>query len=185
MRLYPNRRNYKYRGGSSSPENDSANHKRNEPMNRTTTYEIDPAKEPLLRTLLESAGFSLASAAHAFWRASDGQTTITFYKSGKLVLQGESHRDSSQLPHGCRNHSQPRPPHPASQSSNLHYLDRDRRIGQGRLLRTAHHRWRIGDHRHCKGTPPHGSQRQQPAPPQFNQLTPWILERAVIPQNEK
>ena len=59
-------------------------------MNRPLTYEIDPAKEPAIRTLLNSAGYSFAPADHAYWRASDGQATLTFYKSGKLVLQGEA-----------------------------------------------------------------------------------------------
>ena len=59
-------------------------------MNRNLSYKIDPSKEPLIGALLDSASYSFASAAHAFWRASDGQTTITFYESGKLLLQGEA-----------------------------------------------------------------------------------------------
>jgi ribonuclease HIII len=59
-------------------------------MNTNLTHTIDPSKEPLLRSLLESAAYSFAPADHAFWRARDGRTTITFYRSGKLLIQGES-----------------------------------------------------------------------------------------------
>ena len=68
--------------GSSSPDHYSANRKRKEPMSRPLTYQIDPAKEPLIHPLLESAGYSFASAPHAFWTASDGETTFIFYRTG-------------------------------------------------------------------------------------------------------
>ena len=71
--------------------------KGNQPRSTNITYEIDPAKVLLLRTLLESAGYSFASAPHAFWTASDGHTTITFYKSGKLLLQGEATEAAANL----------------------------------------------------------------------------------------
>jgi len=48
----------------------------------------DIRHEPDLKKRLMTEGFSLNTADYAFWRAQKDKTTITFYKSGKLLIQG-------------------------------------------------------------------------------------------------
>ncbi len=57
---------------------------------QTLTLPVDPAHEPKLRAVLEQADFELSEAPHAFWRGRGPGCVATFYRSGKLVLQGEN-----------------------------------------------------------------------------------------------
>ncbi|MBN1154975.1 ribonuclease HIII [candidate division KSB1 bacterium] len=49
----------------------------------------DIANEPTLKKQLSDNGFTFKPADYAFWRARKDKTTITFFKSGKLLLQGD------------------------------------------------------------------------------------------------
>ncbi len=51
-------------------------------------YTLNPSQEPRIREELEKGGFSFMDSQYAFWRAVDGETTVTFFKTGKLVVQG-------------------------------------------------------------------------------------------------
>lgn len=66
-------------------------------MNKNLTYNIDPFKEPLIRSLLDFTGYSLTPADHAFWRARKGRSTLTLYRSGKLLFQGDSPEEPASL----------------------------------------------------------------------------------------
>lgn len=52
----------------------------------TSPYDIK--NEPLLKQQLIDRGFTFSSVAHAFWRAQRDSITITFYQSGKILIQG-------------------------------------------------------------------------------------------------
>ena len=62
-------------------------------MNDTFTLKKSPEKADLLRNQLSGAGFSFESAPYAFFRARNKACIITFYQSGKLVLQGKGAKD--------------------------------------------------------------------------------------------
>ncbi len=49
-------------------------------------YEI--VKEPVLKATLAASGFSFSEINHAFWQAKKEGMNVTFYRSGKLLLQG-------------------------------------------------------------------------------------------------
>ena len=57
------------------------------------TYKLHINKEGELRKDLEKLNFSFQSAKYAFWRSSKEGITITFYKSGKLLIQGDKTSD--------------------------------------------------------------------------------------------
>ena len=57
-------------------------------MSTSRTYKLHINQETELRRDLEKSGFLITSAEHAFWRASDKGITVTFYKNGKLLIQG-------------------------------------------------------------------------------------------------
>lgn len=57
---------------------------------QTLSLPVDPRHEPKLRAVLVEADFELAEAPHAFWRGRGPGCIATFYRSGKLVLQGEN-----------------------------------------------------------------------------------------------
>lgn len=52
------------------------------------TQKIDPSKEKSLKEKLSH--FSFEDAPYSFWRAKGEGLTITFYKSGKLLIQGKN-----------------------------------------------------------------------------------------------
>jgi ribonuclease HIII len=54
----------------------------------TVTLKCDLSDAPGFESLLALAGFEMSEVPHAFWRAKGDQCTATFYRSGKLVLQG-------------------------------------------------------------------------------------------------
>lgn len=62
-------------------------------MNSNITYKLHTTKETELRKDLENLGFSIDSAEYAFWRASKKGITVTFYKNGKLLIQGSKMSD--------------------------------------------------------------------------------------------
>ncbi|MCK4859654.1 MAG: ribonuclease HIII [Candidatus Omnitrophica bacterium] len=53
------------------------------------TYKIASAKEIEVRKELEKLGFAFSPAEYAFWRAVNKEAVLTFYKSGKLLIQGK------------------------------------------------------------------------------------------------
>lgn len=52
--------------------------------------------ESALKKRLKGAGFTFQDADYSFWRARKDKTTITFFKSGKLLIQGPDAEDVSQ-----------------------------------------------------------------------------------------
>lgn len=58
-------------------------------MANSTTYVYDAEAEALLRDLLEARGVTLTEASHAHWQAKVVGGSITFYRSGKLLIQGK------------------------------------------------------------------------------------------------
>ena len=60
---------------------------------QTFTLKLPAARASEILAQLELAGLSASDAPHAFWRAKGAGATITFYKSGKLVLQGAAAAD--------------------------------------------------------------------------------------------
>ncbi|MFT6397997.1 MAG: ribonuclease HIII [Bradymonadia bacterium] len=57
-------------------------------MSTTATLKIKASAQAELREQLAAAGFEFRSVDHAFWQAR-GDATLTFYRSGKLVVQGK------------------------------------------------------------------------------------------------
>ena len=53
----------------------------------------DLEKEQELRTALENSGFNFKPADLAFWRAQNKNVTVTLYKSGKILAQGNGTAD--------------------------------------------------------------------------------------------
>ncbi len=49
---------------------------------------FDIGNEPTLKASLKKSGFEFSTVNHAFWKAKRAGLNITFYKSGKLVIQG-------------------------------------------------------------------------------------------------
>jgi ribonuclease HIII len=58
-------------------------------LNGSESFEIDPHRESELKIELERAGFRFSDSSYSFWRATDGKHTLTFYLSGKLLVQGK------------------------------------------------------------------------------------------------
>jgi ribonuclease HIII len=58
-------------------------------MTNTYSCKTDISRESTLKAILEQQGFSFKSADHAYWRAQNKEITVTFYKSGKLLVQGK------------------------------------------------------------------------------------------------
>lgn len=54
----------------------------------TFTLKIPPSEAPHLKQFFLGHGFELKDLAHAFWQAKGLGCVASFYKSGKLVLQG-------------------------------------------------------------------------------------------------
>ena len=52
----------------------------------STPYDIN--EEPVLRKKLEQQGFKFSAINYAFWQAKKSAISVTFYKSGKLLIQG-------------------------------------------------------------------------------------------------
>ncbi|MBN1946809.1 MAG: ribonuclease HIII [Bradymonadales bacterium] len=66
-------------------------------MAGATTYTYSPESEPKLRSFLAERGFRFTEAPYAFWRAESPECAVTFYRSGKLVIQGAQVESWSQL----------------------------------------------------------------------------------------
>lgn len=49
----------------------------------------DISQEQTLKNLLEKDGFEVKPAQNAFWQAKGKNTSVTFYKSGKILAQGK------------------------------------------------------------------------------------------------
>ena len=56
--------------------------------NQTFTLKIPAAEAPRLKQFFLGHGFELRDLAHAFWQAKGLGCVASFYKSGKLVIQG-------------------------------------------------------------------------------------------------
>lgn len=54
------------------------------------TFKFDIERESELRANLAGKGFEFVDFAHAFWRAKTAGVNVTFYKSGKLLVQGKA-----------------------------------------------------------------------------------------------
>jgi ribonuclease HIII len=54
----------------------------------TLTFPLPTTREPALRDQLTTFRFAFSEAPHAFWRVKGEGCVGTFYRSGKLVLQG-------------------------------------------------------------------------------------------------
>jgi len=59
-------------------------------MSNSQTLKINIAKEKNLKSQLEGDGFKFKDINYAFWSASNSGVTVTFYKSGKLLIQGNN-----------------------------------------------------------------------------------------------
>ena len=55
----------------------------------SVTYQYDEEAVPALQALLEERGFQLGEAPHAHFSAKATGCSVTFYKSGKLLIQGK------------------------------------------------------------------------------------------------
>jgi len=55
----------------------------------STTYLYEADADTLLRDALETRGVALTEAPHAHWQAKVPGGSITFYRSGKLLIQGK------------------------------------------------------------------------------------------------
>jgi len=58
-------------------------------MYGSESYKIDLAKESDLKSELEKTGFRFSDFEHAFWRATYGKHSVTFYTSAKILIQGK------------------------------------------------------------------------------------------------
>ena len=54
---------------------------------------FNPADENKLRNILEKDNFILSDVQHAFWQARRERLFITFYRSGKVLIQGKNATD--------------------------------------------------------------------------------------------
>ncbi len=54
------------------------------------TGKFRPEDETTLKNILEKDGFDFVSVDHAFWQARRGKVYITFYRSGKVMIQGDA-----------------------------------------------------------------------------------------------
>lgn len=54
---------------------------------------FDPTDETTLREKLEKENFIIAGVQHAFWQARRDRVFITFYRSGKVLIQGKNATD--------------------------------------------------------------------------------------------
>lgn len=57
---------------------------------RTEVFRLPPARASELRRALADAGFEERSLAHAFFQARGDGVIVSFYRSGKLVVQGKA-----------------------------------------------------------------------------------------------
>lgn len=55
---------------------------------QTVTRKVPPEQADALLERLEGAGFERRSLAHAFWQARGDGVIVSFYRSGKVVVQG-------------------------------------------------------------------------------------------------
>jgi len=57
-------------------------------MSNSCSFKFDLSKKDELKSSLENNGFDFKQAEHAIWRAQNKEITITLYKSGKILVQG-------------------------------------------------------------------------------------------------
>lgn len=58
-------------------------------MQQTISLKVSPAKQKPMRAALEESGFEFRDLSYAFWQARSEGAVVSFYRSGKLVLQGK------------------------------------------------------------------------------------------------
>ncbi|MGC6415626.1 MAG: ribonuclease HIII [Bradymonadia bacterium] len=58
-------------------------------MSSSYTIKIDPNEQAIIRAFFHRHDFEFDDVAHAFWRALGPDVRATFYRSGKLLLQGK------------------------------------------------------------------------------------------------
>lgn len=58
-------------------------------MQGSNSYKIDLHQQRELQSELKRAGFRFSRSQYSFWRATDGTYTLTLYRSGKLLIQGQ------------------------------------------------------------------------------------------------
>jgi ribonuclease HIII len=58
-------------------------------MTNCFSSKYDLKKEPELKKRLEDSGFKFSQMEHALWRAQNNETTVSMYKSGKILVQGK------------------------------------------------------------------------------------------------
>jgi hypothetical protein len=58
-------------------------------MNDSRPYKINPAKEPFVKKELEEMGYTFTPTQNAFWRATDGEATLTFFHTGTFLIQSK------------------------------------------------------------------------------------------------
>jgi len=56
---------------------------------RMPTVTLKTSDAPKLRALLEQSGFEFSAVPHAFWRATGPLSSVAFYESGKVLVQGK------------------------------------------------------------------------------------------------
>ena len=55
---------------------------------KSFTLKMPATEEPVVRAFFQGQGFEFAELAHAFWRARGPGCIASFYRSGKLLMQG-------------------------------------------------------------------------------------------------
>ena len=61
-------------------------------MNKNISYQLNPLVEPKIKKELQKQDFSFSCLRYAFWKAENKENNlfITFYKTGKLLIQGKN-----------------------------------------------------------------------------------------------
>jgi len=72
----------------------------------TTTRTVNLSNEPRVKAILERRGFRFTQAERAFWRARNQNSTITLYRTGKLLIQSSSSGTLSDLLFGTEQRRQ-------------------------------------------------------------------------------
>lgn len=58
-------------------------------VQQTISLKVSPAKQKPMRATLEESGFEFRDLSYAFWQARTDGAVVSFYRSGKLVIQGK------------------------------------------------------------------------------------------------
>ncbi len=80
-------------------------------MSNSCSLKFDLSKEQELKLCLGKSGFSFKQADYAVWRAQNGKLTVTLYKSGKILIQGENAEEfAGNCLNGTISHGKTKPP---------------------------------------------------------------------------